>query len=238
VQGQILAEYDAGAWGYVLPDHLGSVRQVIDAAGQVTLAQSYDPFGVLNSQHGTPNPQLPFGYTGEQEDAGTGLAFLRARYYDPGVGRFSSKDPWPGTAWQSQTLNRYTYVLNRPLLGGDPSGHQGPVPGAGVLPPPQPIDPVVLRQTAELLRQEIQSAGPYAPIVVVVGSVAAVTYAGLGYGAPAAAYWVDMGPSYPLPDVIVPQSPYVQPTWVLPGTSTLYAIHLCEPQIELPPVGS
>jgi YD repeat-containing protein len=62
VQGQILAEYQAGAWGYVLPDHLGSVRQLVDAAGQVSLAQGYDPFGNLNSQHGTPNSQLPFGY--------------------------------------------------------------------------------------------------------------------------------------------------------------------------------
>jgi YD repeat-containing protein len=48
VQGQILAEYEAGAWGYVLPDHLGSVRQLVDAAGQVSLAQGYDPFGNLN----------------------------------------------------------------------------------------------------------------------------------------------------------------------------------------------
>ncbi len=50
VQGQILAQQEAGAWAYILPDHLGSVRQVLDAAGQVTLAQSYDPFGVLMSQ--------------------------------------------------------------------------------------------------------------------------------------------------------------------------------------------
>jgi RHS repeat-associated protein len=233
VQGQVLAQQDSGAWTHILPDHLGSVRQVVGSDSQVDLAQSFDPFGGSFGSAGSGASE--FGYTGEWWDAEAELLYLRARYYEPGVGRFSSKDPWPGTAWQSQTLNRYTYVLNRPLQGGDPSGHQGPVPGAGVLPPPQPIDPVVLRQTAELLRQEIQSAGPYAPIVVVVGSVAAVTYAGVGYGAPAAAYWVDMGPSYPLPDVIVPQSPYVQPTWVLPGTSTLYAIHLCEPQIELPP---
>jgi YD repeat-containing protein len=64
VQGQILAEYEAGAWEYILPDHLpapgakaqvGSVRQLTDAAGQVTLAQCYDPFGVLISQF----PSLP-----------------------------------------------------------------------------------------------------------------------------------------------------------------------------------
>ncbi len=50
VQGQILAEHEAGAWGYVLPDALGSVRQLVDADGQVSLAQSYNPFGVLIPQ--------------------------------------------------------------------------------------------------------------------------------------------------------------------------------------------
>jgi YD repeat-containing protein len=54
-QGQILAEYETGAWAYVLPDALGSVRQLTDAAGQVPLAQSYDPFGVLIS-HPTNSP--------------------------------------------------------------------------------------------------------------------------------------------------------------------------------------
>jgi hypothetical protein len=50
LKGQILTEYEVGAWAYVAPDALGSVRHVMDAAGQVTLAQSYDPFGVLISQ--------------------------------------------------------------------------------------------------------------------------------------------------------------------------------------------
>jgi uncharacterized protein RhaS with RHS repeats len=63
IQGQILAQHDAGAWAYVLPDHLGSVRQLVDATGQVTLAQSYDPFGVLISQSTnfpvSQSPNLP-----------------------------------------------------------------------------------------------------------------------------------------------------------------------------------
>jgi hypothetical protein len=42
VQGQILGQEESGAWAYILPDHLGSVRQVVDAAGQVTLAQTVD----------------------------------------------------------------------------------------------------------------------------------------------------------------------------------------------------
>jgi RHS repeat-associated protein len=124
VQGQILAQDEAGAWGYVLPDHLGSVRQVIDAAGQVTLAQSYDPFGNLNSQHGTQNPQLPFGYTGEWYESYTQLLFLQARYCDPAVGRLLSKDPWMGDPVRPQSLNGWGYVEGNPINRVDPTGYQ------------------------------------------------------------------------------------------------------------------
>jgi RHS repeat-associated protein len=115
VQGQILAQYDAGAWAYVLPDHLGSVRQLVDAAGQVSLAQGYDPFGVLISQFTNFPVSPPFGYTGEQEDVGKGLVFLRARYYDLGVGRFLSKDPWMGDPVRPQSLNGWGYVEGNPI---------------------------------------------------------------------------------------------------------------------------
>jgi uncharacterized protein RhaS with RHS repeats len=59
-----------------LPDHLGSVRQLTNAGGQVTLAQSYDPFGNLFEAAGSGVSE--FGYTGEQVDAGTELVFLWA----------------------------------------------------------------------------------------------------------------------------------------------------------------
>jgi RHS repeat-associated protein len=131
VQGQVLAQYDAGAWVYILPDHLGSVRQLVDAAGQVTLAQGYDPFGVLNSQHGTQNPQLPFGYTGEWWDAEAALLYLRARYYDPAVGRFVTRDAWEGKYQRPLTLNPYLYALANPANYEDPYG-LAPLP---VMPP-------------------------------------------------------------------------------------------------------
>jgi RHS repeat-associated protein len=50
-----------------------------------------------------------------------------ARYYDPGLGRFVSADTVMPEVGNPQVLNRYSYVLNRPLQGGDPTGHQGPV---------------------------------------------------------------------------------------------------------------
>lgn len=66
------------AWEYLLPDALGSVRQIADANGSVTLAKSYEPYGsVLNS---TGSASSIFGYGGEQFDT-TGLIYLRARSY-------------------------------------------------------------------------------------------------------------------------------------------------------------
>jgi uncharacterized protein RhaS with RHS repeats len=46
---------------------------------------------------------------------GTGLQYLRARYYDPGIGRFLSQDPLPGG-------HAYAYVRNNPVRYVDPSG--------------------------------------------------------------------------------------------------------------------
>jgi RHS repeat-associated protein len=125
-QGQILAEYDSGAWGYVLPDHLGSVRQVVDAAGEVTLAYSFDPFGVPFETSGSG--ESDFGYTGEWWDAEAGLLYLRVRYYDPMMGRFLSEDTKPGIAYQPKSLHIYTYAWNNPVLLTDPSGLQPPPP--------------------------------------------------------------------------------------------------------------
>jgi RHS repeat-associated protein len=120
VQGQILAQYDSGTWGYVAPDALGSVRQVLDPAGSVTLAQSYDPFGNPLSSAGAGSSV--FGYTGEQVDASTGLVYLRARYYSSMTGRFLSKDPWKGDDLQPQSLNGWSYVEGNPINRIDPRG--------------------------------------------------------------------------------------------------------------------
>ena len=49
----------------------------------------------------------------------------RARWYDPALGRFIQPDaivPQPG---DPQSLNRYSYAANNPLVYNDPSGHWG-----------------------------------------------------------------------------------------------------------------
>jgi RHS repeat-associated protein len=120
IQGQVLAQQETGAWAYILPDHLGSVRQLVDSEGQVALAQSYDPFGVPFEASGSG--ESDFGYTGEAWGSYNELLFLRARYYDPMVGRLLSKDIFPGHPKSPQSLNGWSYVGNNPIKHTDASG--------------------------------------------------------------------------------------------------------------------
>ncbi|MNB99464.1 tRNA(Glu)-specific nuclease WapA precursor [compost metagenome] len=56
-------------------------------------------------------------------DAETGLYYLRARYYDPSIGRFINEDTYEGQVNNPLSLNLYTYVYNNPLIYNDPTGH-------------------------------------------------------------------------------------------------------------------
>jgi hypothetical protein len=67
VGGQVLAQHEASAWQYVLPDHLGSLRQLTDGAGGITLQQSYRPFGELLERTGTGSSL--FGFTGAPDNS-------------------------------------------------------------------------------------------------------------------------------------------------------------------------
>jgi RHS repeat-associated protein len=65
----------------------------------------------------------PFRYCGEYFDKETGTIYLRARYYNPEIGRFISEDSYPGEANDPLSLNLYTYVGNNPINLFDPTGH-------------------------------------------------------------------------------------------------------------------
>jgi RHS repeat-associated protein len=69
--------------------------------------------------------QQPFRYSGEFYDSTTGLQFLKARWYDPSVGRFINQDMYEGDLNNPLSLNLYTYVQNNPLSMKDPTGHVG-----------------------------------------------------------------------------------------------------------------
>jgi hypothetical protein len=72
-----IAQYDVSGTQYFLGDALGSVRQLLDANGEVLLAQSYEPYGDVLASVG--EGESSYGFTAEMRDP-TGLIYLRARY--------------------------------------------------------------------------------------------------------------------------------------------------------------
>ncbi len=100
-------------------DGLDSVRQLYNSSGQVVANTRYDPYGNVMSQSGTGTSV--YGFAGELTDA-TGLVDLRARYYDPMQGRFTSQDTWQGDYNTPLTLNKWNYTNGNPVNYTDPNG--------------------------------------------------------------------------------------------------------------------
>lgn len=106
---------------YYHPDHLGSTSLVTNSAGNKVQELLYAPFGETYSSSGSS--PLRHKYTGQEEDPEIGLYYYNARYYDPALGRFISPDSIVPSAMDPQSLNRYAYVRNNPLVLTDPDGH-------------------------------------------------------------------------------------------------------------------
>jgi RHS repeat-associated protein len=110
----------SGNQAYYTHDGLGSTRDLTSSSGAKIDGYTYDAFGAPT--HTPGSSANPFQFTGQQTDADSGLQYLRARYYDPGTGRFVTRDPFDGTAHQPQSQNRYAYVQNNPATMIDPTG--------------------------------------------------------------------------------------------------------------------
>ncbi len=98
------------------------------ASVAITDRYNYDAFGNnLKTESLTDNA---YRYSGEQFDATTGLYYLRARYYDQGVGTFVSRDSFGGVESDPVTLHKYLYTGNSPVDRIDPSGNTWTLSGA------------------------------------------------------------------------------------------------------------
>lgn len=106
------------------PDGLGSVVGLTDPAGRLKGRYVYDAWGQADLS--VPAPQIgtgnKFRFTGEALDPGTGLYYLRARYYDSSVGRLLTRDPLSGVSSFPLSKSRYPYAFDNPVRYTDPSG--------------------------------------------------------------------------------------------------------------------
>ena len=105
---------------YYHTDGMGSVRGLSDSSGVMAGQYSYDAYGLLLDSNGAS--ANPYRYRGEQYDSDLESYYLRARYYQPGTGRFLTTDPFEGVPTKPMTQHRYLYGNNDPLNVLDPSG--------------------------------------------------------------------------------------------------------------------
>ena len=100
--------------GYLFYDGHGDVTSVRDTSKAVIAEYGYDIYGKEESSTGTF--ENPIRYTGQYYDGETGMYYMRARFYDPDIRRFTSEDP------AKDGVNWYAYCNGNPIALSDPSG--------------------------------------------------------------------------------------------------------------------
>jgi RHS repeat-associated protein len=148
----------SGTTSYYGYDAHGDVRYLMNSGGVVSDTYDYDAFGNLVGSTGT-TPNV-YRYQGEALDAETGLYYMRARYYDPTVGRFLNVDPMT-----DQGEHPYEYAAADPVNGHDPTGEQDVIEDSLSLEVTLPSTAAIIgsgaaiRCLANLVLSEVASAG-------------------------------------------------------------------------------
>ena len=119
---------------YYVTDMHGNVVQLLDESGNVTKTYEYDSFG--NEVKPEKKDENPYRYCGEYYDKETEEVYLRARYYEPGVGRFITRDTYTGESDEPLSLHLYTYCENDGVNYVDCDGNARSTPHP--LPTPRP----------------------------------------------------------------------------------------------------
>jgi RHS repeat-associated protein len=134
-----------GLQSFYQTDGLGSVVSVTDATAAQKASYVYEPWGSVIGGSDLLGTKNKFKFTGEAVDPGTGLVFLRARYYDSSIGRFLSRDP-AGRAQSASKVAAYEYAANDPRRFIDPFGLSSIDRGQALVVPTGPSYPLLVTE--------------------------------------------------------------------------------------------
>ncbi len=107
---------EAKTYYHYVSDEQGSITHVLSEDAEILNHYSYDAFGNIIEK--TEKVENRFCYNGEMLDPVTQQYYLRARFYNPVIGRFTQEDTYYGDG-----LNLYQYCQANPIGYVDPSGH-------------------------------------------------------------------------------------------------------------------
>jgi RHS repeat-associated protein len=116
VEGTVSSDGSEKKTYFYLVDQLGSTMMITNEDGQILWQDEATPFGESSGESGHMHYSAKF--TGKDMDEETGLYYFNARWYDPSIGRFMSKD----TA--KDGVNWFIYCRNNPLKWVDITGCQ------------------------------------------------------------------------------------------------------------------
>jgi len=117
-----IAKVKGSVLHYFHKDHLGSSTAMSDANGVKVECSEYLTFGHEREHTGTTVSDYKF--TDQEKDTSTGLYNYNARLYGPVVGWFVTADSIVPDLYDPQSLNRYSYCINNPLIYTDPTGNE------------------------------------------------------------------------------------------------------------------
>jgi RHS repeat-associated protein len=171
----LYAKIGSGGVNWMLPDLVGSIRDITNSSGSLIDHRDWDPFGNLTYESSSSNGDR-YGYTGREWSTELSLQYNRARWYDPATKRWMSQDPLGFDAGDS---NLYRYVSNAPTYMEDPSGLDawanllsvvGALVGQGQIPGFGKWDQLLAKQRGDDLVQ-LNTAIQFFPDAKLVGDI-------------------------------------------------------------------
>ncbi|ACK68468.1 YD repeat protein (plasmid) [Rippkaea orientalis PCC 8801] len=113
-------EYEYDETTFYQVDGLGSTRILTNEKGELINTYDYDAFG--NLIESTGDIENNYLFAGEQFDENLGEYYLRQRYYNQEVGRFTRRDTYEGSLNNPVSLHKYLYANANPVIYIDPTG--------------------------------------------------------------------------------------------------------------------